>query len=113
MRVPAIDADGMARGGIREPYIAAPTGSYFGWNLRDEGFAPGELCSLTGSFVAFPAAGSNADSRTPLAARYPDAAAYETAVREAARALVAKGLMRAADVDWVVQAAPDHDAAAR
>ncbi|UOM33501.1 alpha/beta hydrolase domain-containing protein [Acuticoccus sp. I52.16.1] len=109
--VPRIDADGMPEGGVREPYIAAPTGSYYGWNLRKEGFAPGELCSLTGTYVAFPASASNADSRTPLPDRYADAAAYRSAVKDAAEALVAQGLMRAADVDWVVDQAPALTAA--
>ena len=109
--VPVVDADGMPEGGVRQPVIAAPTGSYYGWNLRKEGFAPGALCGLTGSFIAFPESASNADSRVPLGERYADAAAYEAALEEAADGLVAAGLMRGADIGWSVEAAPALGAA--
>ncbi len=82
--VPRVDADGMDLGGVREVPVAAPMGSYWGWNLRREGFAPGDLCSLTGSFVAFPKEALNSDSRQPLSARYRTAADYETALGTAA-----------------------------
>ena len=107
--VPATDADGIDLGGIRQPHVAAPLGTYLGWNLRDEGFAPGELwelCSLTGSFIPFPETEGEADGRRPVAARYDGSDGYAEAVRRAAEELAGRGLMRPDDVGLVVDAAP-------
>src|SRR5229473_1254469 len=49
--VPKVDADGHDLAGIRLPDIEAPLATHTGWNLRRTGFAEGEECSLTGSFV--------------------------------------------------------------
>ncbi len=106
VRVPVVDADGIPQGGIREPYVAAPTGTYWGWNLRDEGFAAGDLCGLTGSFVPFPATAAEDDSRQPIDARYQGSQDYEAAVRAAAEDLVGRGLMLEEDVGLVTEAAP-------
>jgi hypothetical protein len=51
--VPAIGKDGNDLLGVRLPEIAAPTGTYLGWNLRKEGFAAGDLCMIFGSHVPF------------------------------------------------------------
>ncbi|MDE1568466.1 alpha/beta hydrolase domain-containing protein [Aquabacter sp. P-9] len=109
--VPKVDGDGMALGGVREVPVAAPLGTYWGWNLRREGFAPGELCSLTGSFVAFPKTQLNSDSRAPLSARYGSAQDYEAALAKAADGLVAEGLMLPEDRAMVLKAAPAFPAA--
>ena len=102
--VPKTDADGLPQGGVQEPVIAAPAGTYWGWNLRAKGYAEGDLCSLTGSFVAFPkTAGSNSDSREPLDARYADEAAYRAAAKKVADDLVEKRLMLEGDVERVVE----------
>ena len=101
--VPRLDEDGIPQGGVKQPYVAAPLGTYWGWNLRAEGFAPGELCGLTGSYIPFPKTDSNADSRKPIAARYADAAAYQAAVKSAADGLVAQGLMLPDDVGFVLE----------
>ncbi len=103
--VPATDADGIDLGGIRQPHVAAPLGTYLGWNLRDEGFAPGELCSLTGSFIPFPEREGEEDGRRPVAARYDGPDGYSEAVRRAAEDLAGEGLMRPDDVGLVVDAA--------
>ena len=108
--VPKVDADGMALGGVREAPVAAPLGTYWGWNLRAEGFAPGDLCSLNGSYVAFPKTPLNSDSRAPLSARYGSAEAYQGALAKAADALVADGLMLAEDRALVLKAAPSFPA---
>ena len=101
--VPAVDADGIPQGGVKQPAVAAPLGTYWGWNLRAERFAPGQLCGLTGSYIPFPKTASNADSRRPLAERYVDAAAFEAAVSAAADELVAGGLMLPDDVGIVLE----------
>ena len=110
--VPATDADGIDLGGIRQPHVAAPLGTYLGWNLRDEGFASGGLCSLTGSFIPFPETEGGADGRRPVAARYDGPEDYSEAVRGAAEALAGEGLMRPDDVGLVVDAAPAFPGAA-
>ena len=96
--VPTIDADGNPQGGVTLPRLAAPLGTFEGWNLRTKGYAQGELFSTTGSFIAFPATASKDDSRTPLAKRYESTDAYLAAVKTAAEELVADRLMRADDV---------------
>ena len=65
--VPAVDEDGIPEGGIRLPYVSEPLGTYWGWNLRKAGYAPGQLCGLTGSFVPFPENETEDDSRRPPA----------------------------------------------
>ncbi|MFK7945281.1 MAG: alpha/beta hydrolase domain-containing protein [Paracoccaceae bacterium] len=111
--VPQMDADGIAIGGVATPRIAAPLGTYLGWNLRKPGLAPGNLCSLTGSFLPFPAdkAAAVGDGRTVLSDRYPDAAAYGAAVEAKARELAKANLMLPADVSLVTErATADFDA---
>lgn len=105
-RVPEIDEDGIAQVGIKLPYIAAPVGTYMGWNVRSDGFAAGELCSLTGSYIPFPEQPSETETRAPLSERYADERAYEEAMSEAARGLVEQRLMLDSDVSLVVDAAP-------
>ncbi|MDP6953099.1 MAG: alpha/beta hydrolase domain-containing protein [Alphaproteobacteria bacterium] len=98
-RVSLPDADGIARGGIRLPAAAAPLGTYTGWNLRQPRFGAGDqIDRWVGSFVPFPRDEAAGDPRLLLAARYADRAAYESAVTEAAEALVARRLLLASDV---------------
>ncbi|WP_321335418.1 alpha/beta hydrolase domain-containing protein [Breoghania sp.] len=109
--VPALDVDGNELGGVELPRLAAPLGTYTGWNPRAEGFAAGELYTTQGSFFAFPATVAEGDNRTPLSDRYADKAAYQAAVKAAAEDLVDDRLMRAEDVDQVVDlAGKDYDA---
>ncbi|WP_226580520.1 alpha/beta hydrolase domain-containing protein [Acuticoccus sediminis] len=109
--VPKTDADGIAMGGIREPYVAAPLGSYLGWNLRAEGFAAGELCSTTGSLVPFAAGDASADGRKALKDRYNGPEGYQAAVQRAAEDLAAGGLMLEADIERIVADAPAYPSA--
>lgn len=96
--VPAVDGDGNDRSGIRMPQVAAPDGTYLGWNLRKAGYAEGELCLLAGSFVPFSAdeASRGGDPRRSLAARY-GADGRPAAMAEAARKLAAERLLLAED----------------
>ena len=53
--VPAIDADGNERDGVRLPEITVPLASYLSWNLRDPSIgAPKERVAFELSFVPFP-----------------------------------------------------------
>jgi len=83
--VPAVDADGNEKAGIRLPAIAAPHGTATGWNLRDDAFgAGGVLAGLPGAW--FPFAKTRAereasgDPRESLEERYPTRAAHLEAV---------------------------------
>ncbi len=95
--VPQLDEDGVPLGGVSDPAVAAPLGTFWGWNLRNEGFAGGNLCGLSGGFVALPKTAGSGDSRKPLAERYPDAKAYLAALSARSDELVAAGLLREAD----------------
>ncbi|MCM2130066.1 alpha/beta hydrolase domain-containing protein [Larsenimonas rhizosphaerae] len=106
VRVPNVDADGLPQGGVQSPYVAVPVGTYWGWNLRDEGVAAGDLCSLNGSYLPFPAAPVETDSRRPLDTRYKNRDDYLDALRQAANAQVMAGLMLPEDVSLVVEDAP-------
>ncbi|MHC1551317.1 alpha/beta hydrolase domain-containing protein [Phyllobacterium sp. K27] len=103
--VPALDDDGNPLGGINMAYLKAPLGTYAGWNLRKPGFAAGELCSLTGTFVPFPRRPSENDSRSPLSERYADSDAYVAAVETASEALIADRFLLAEDIGYVLDRA--------
>ncbi|KXF75561.1 hypothetical protein ATN84_19625 [Paramesorhizobium deserti] len=101
--VPQLDEDGIPIGGIKDPAVAAPLGTYWGWNLRKDGFAGGDLCGLNGSYIPLPISGQEAkgDSRKPVVDRYPDADAYLKALSAASDKLIAAGVMRAEDTDLI------------
>jgi hypothetical protein len=79
--VPAVDADGNEKGGIRLPMIAVPRGTATGWNLRDDAFGDGGfLAGLSGAW--FPFAKTKAereasgDPRLSIEERYANPATY-------------------------------------
>jgi hypothetical protein len=100
--VPGVDADGNEVGGVRAPMVAAPLATYTGWNLRVRGFGHGAMHEFTGATIPFADTEEEremtGDTRPSVAARYADAGAYVRAIGEAARALVAAGLLLAEDV---------------
>src|SRR4029453_14734480 len=54
VRVPAVDADGNVRAGIRLPDIAVPLATQAGWNYRDTSIgAPHRLAGEIGSYIPF------------------------------------------------------------
>jgi hypothetical protein len=109
--VPDVDADGNERAGVRLPDIAAPLGTYTGWNFRVPSTgSPGELVSLLGSFIPFAATPADrvaGDLRRSIQERYASRDAYLDRARQAAEALVAQRLLLVDDVDRVVQRATD------
>jgi hypothetical protein len=118
--VPAVDADGNDRAGIRVPMVAAPLGTYTGWNLRARGVGHGAMHEFTGSYIPLPESAAEraatGDPRRAVLERYGDAAAYVAAIAAAAKALVAEGLMLEEDVERCIAAAaawgrPRHDIA--
>ena len=96
MKVPDVDEDGIALGGIRQPYVAVPLGTYLGWNLRDQGYAEGQLCKVSGSFIPFESS-----------SRYPTSEAYQASLDHAIDALVETGFMLEQDRQWVMEGAPE------
>ena len=91
--VPKVDADGNEIAGVRSVQLQMPKGTYTGWNLRRAGFAAGELCGLTGSFIPF------------ANDRYKDRDAYLAALKKAAENLVSAGFLLAEDSERTVAAA--------
>ena len=107
--VPQMDEDGNPTGGLQLPRIAAPLGTYWGWNVRNDGFAGGALCGLTGSTIAFAPSSAEGDSRLGIAERYANEDAYVAAVIEAAESLAKDGYMPIDDLELVAtRAAEDY-----
>jgi hypothetical protein len=104
--VPRVNSDGNEVAGLRGVGLEVPLGTYAGWNLRRAGFAEGEECGLTGSFVPFARTRADrtasGDPRPSLEERYGDHAGYVAAVRAAAARLVAARLLLQADADALI-----------
>ena len=100
------DADGNMVDGVRHPNLAAPIGTFTGWNLRRKGFAEGAQCRGTGSFIPFAATRADreasGDPRLSLEERYADHASYVRAVSVAAEALAHQRLLIRQDADEIV-----------
>jgi imidazolonepropionase-like amidohydrolase len=113
VRVPAVDADGNDRAGIRVPDLAVPLATHFGWNYRDPAIgAPTHLAGEIGSYIPFArtraertAAG---DPRLSIEERYANKDAYLAKVRAAADDLVAHRYLLAHDVPDVMAHASAH-----
>lgn len=108
--VPKVTADGIDRAGVRLPDIAAPLGTYTGWNLLTT--APKDECSAMGSFIPFAATKeqrlTTGDPRLSLAERYGTHSRYVKAVEAAADRLVAERLLLPEDASAYVEAAQNR-----
>lgn len=106
-RVPAPDADGNDRGGVRLVELQVPLGTHTGWNLRapQTGFA-WATSRFDGSFVPFARSEAErqaaGDPRPSIESRYATRDVFVDAVRRAARRQVAAGFLLAEDVDRAV-----------
>jgi Alpha/beta hydrolase domain len=106
VRVPTEDADGNPNVGVRVPDVSVPLATYTGWNPRNQGYAPGDLCPASGSTILFSATPRQGDPRKSLAERYPGGKAeYVGKVTGAAHALAGQGLLLDDDVAFYVNAA--------
>jgi len=107
--VPAVDADGNERAGVRLPEVAAPRGTLTGWNLYAAPGLEGELADREGSFLPFATTSAEraaaGDPRPSIEERWPTGEAHVAAVRAAAEALVADRLLLAEDAAAFVAAA--------
>jgi hypothetical protein len=104
--VPKTDADGNDIAGIRIPEVAVPVATYTGWALRADGH---DGCDASGQKIAFAktkvertAAG---DPRLSLEERYPDHAAYVSAVTRVVQELKAQRLLLDEDAAAYLSAA--------
>jgi hypothetical protein len=108
--VPQVDADGNDMGGVRLPEIAAPLGTYTGWNVQvPEYRGLHYLAGLLGSFEPFARTRADrersGDVRRSIADRYRDRQDYLNQVERAARDLVKQRLLLASDVPAVLRRA--------
>ena len=109
--VPSVDRDGNDVPGVRAPMVAAPLGTYTGWNLRARGHGHGAQLRFEGSYIPFPDSPQErqvtGDPRPSVLERYPDKAAYVAAIIRAAHELAAQGLMLEEDVGRCAETAAD------
>jgi hypothetical protein len=111
--VPAVDADGNERSGVRLPGHSVPLATYTGWNLFNREYGPqGELASMVGSYIPFPTTETTrADAQDPrrsIKARYGNREDYVELVRNAALELTSDGFLLDEDLDAVVADAERH-----
>jgi hypothetical protein len=109
--VPAVDRDGNDIAGIRAPMVAAPLGTYTGWNLRARGHGHGAQLRFEGSYIPFPETPQEreitGDPRLSILERYSDKAGYVAAITAAAHELLAQRLILEEDVQRCADAAAD------
>ncbi len=111
--VPAVDADGNGRSGIRLPEIAVPLATYTGWNYRHPSIgAPDRLASEIGSYIPLPRTEAerqtSGDSRLSIEERYRDKNQYLGMITQAALGLVEKRFLLAEDLPEVIGRAAAH-----
>lgn len=107
-----VDADGNEVAGIKSPLLAAPLGTYTGWNVTTSGMYAGQLCgppfgaSPIGGFIPFAKTKAertaSGDPRLSLEERYVDHAGYVRAVKAAADKLVSEGYLLANDAATMI-----------
>jgi hypothetical protein len=111
--VPLPDDDGIDRGGIRLPGIAAPLATHTGWNLRrSEIGAGGKLARWSGSILPFPndevERTATGDPRRSLPERYGSRGDYGLTVERAGKALIDQGFLLEDDLGAVKAVALDR-----
>lgn len=112
--IPAVDADGNDRAGIRLPDIAVPLGTYTGWNLRTAASGPeGILTRLDGMYLPFATSRAErlvrSDPRPSVRERYPTRQVYLAQMTEAALKLHREGFLLAEDLTAILTIAARRD----
>jgi hypothetical protein len=103
--VPAPDAYGYDRGGVRMIELEVPLGTHTGWNLRSPATGFGwATARFDGSFSPFLRTRADApeDPRVTLAERYSNRNAFEALARQAAARQEAAGFLLNEDVERAV-----------
>jgi hypothetical protein len=113
VRVPAVDADGNARAGIRLPDIAVPLATQAGWNYRDRSIgAPDRLAGEIGTYLPFARTKSErertGDPRLSIEERYRNRDEYVGRYAAAALDLVERRYLLADDVADLLKHAIEH-----
>lgn len=111
--VPAVDADGNARAGIRLPEIAVPLATHAGWNYRDPSIgAPDRLAGEIGSYLPFAKTRADRerarDPRLSIEERYRNRDEYLGRFAAAALELVEQRYLLAEDVADLLKRASAH-----
>jgi Alpha/beta hydrolase domain len=108
-----VDADGNEVAGIKSPLLAAPLGTYTGWNVTAAGPLKGQSCALQGGFIPFAKTKAertaHGDPRPSLEERYTSHEAYVKIVRDAAAKLVSEHYLLQQDADAMVKQAEASD----
>lgn len=101
--VPRVDSDGNEIGGIHTVLQQAALGTYLGWNTAASGFAKGQYCSLTGSYIPFVATKEDRiathDPRLSLEERYGTKEGYVCVVKKAVQDLLRQRFLLKEDAD--------------
>ena len=112
MLAPKVDADGNELGGVPVVLLAAPLGTYLGWNVTAGGAQPfhqGQICNYAGGMIAFARTAADRlaskDPRPSLQERYGSHDGYVAAVTKAAAGAVAEGFLLPVDANALIQAA--------
>jgi hypothetical protein len=113
VRVPAVDADGNVRAGIRLPDIAVPLATQAGWNYRDASIgAPDRLAGEIGSYIPFGRTRADRtrtnDPRPSIEERYRNRDEYVGRFAAAALDLVERGYLLQEDVADLLKHAVEH-----
>ena len=111
--VPAVDADGNVRAGIRLPDIAVPLATQAGWNYRDASIgAPDRLAGEIGSYIPFARTRADrdraGDPRLSIEERYRNRDEYVGKFAAAALDLVDRGYLLPDDVADLLKHAVEH-----
>ncbi len=112
-KVPAVDADGNVRAGIRLPDITVPLATHAGWNYRDASIgSPDKLAGEIGSYIPFARTRAERekanDPRPSIEERYRNRDEYVGRFAAAALDLVARGYLLSEDVADLLKHAVDH-----
>src|SRR5262249_26468366 len=113
VKVPAVDADGNVRSGIRLPDIAVPLATQAGWDYRDASIrAPDRLAGEIGSYIPFARTRAERerthDPRPSIEERYRNRDEYVGRYAAAALELVEKGYVLQDDVADLLKHAVEH-----
>jgi hypothetical protein len=113
VRVPAVDADGNVRAGIRLPDIAVPLATHAGWNYRDASIgAPDRLAGEIGSYIPFAKTRADRerahDPRPSIEERYRNRDEYIGRLAAATLELVERGYVLQEDVADILKRAVEH-----
>ncbi|MEM7405511.1 MAG: alpha/beta hydrolase domain-containing protein [Pseudomonadota bacterium] len=108
--VPATDSDGIDLGGVKAPMVAAPLGTFTGWNIRGRTISGhGAMFWFAGSFMPFCDTQREreltGDPRPSTEERYESVDAYVGAVRAHCEKLIEQRLLLAEDLPRILSQA--------